>query len=122
MRYHLWFTRISRNGPYGVRDSSAVTGEPGLSPTARWAVRAAAPRCIHGKLLSLISPNRGLSRQESVPLLLLFLTLCKLYHSFLSLSTPFSRWRRYSRNSGVFDQYVTPQWSKSHCSMYSLHS
>ena len=29
---------------------------------------------------------------------------------------------KYAENSGVFDQYRTPQWAKSHCSSYALHS
>ena len=35
MRYHLWFARPSRDGPWGVRDSLAVTGETRPVPYPR---------------------------------------------------------------------------------------
>ena len=75
MRYHLWFASFSRKGPHGVHDSRMVTDASGLSPTASWTVRAAAPRGIHKAVLSPVAPTRGFSEQEHSLLLILFLTV-----------------------------------------------
>ena len=86
MRYHLWFAPVSRPAPHGVRDSGAVTGAPGLSPTGVKRVQAAAPRCIHRPALSPSHLSRGLSAQGHIRLLFLLLAVGKLYHSFSPLS------------------------------------
>lgn len=75
MRYHLWFASFSQKRPHGVHDSRTVTDASGLSPTASWTVRAAAPRGIHKDFLSPVTPTRGLSEQEYSLLLVLFLTV-----------------------------------------------
>ena len=70
MRYHLWTVLSSRAGPYGVLDSGAVTGAPGL-PYWTNAFRG----LLRGVFPGASSPPftvRGLSGQEMRLLLVLF--------------------------------------------------
>jgi len=78
MRYHLWFVCPSRNRPLGVRDSIAVTGETGLSPTAPVRFGRLLQGVIHLTLLSSVTPTRKLSEQVHARLLILFFAVCKL--------------------------------------------
>ena len=77
----------SRRGPRGVRDSGAVTGAPGLSPTGPVGRFG---RLLQGVFTPRSSPpshqNRGLSGQEPTALLVLFFAVCQMYHSFFPLS------------------------------------
>ena len=46
MRYHLWYAFTSRQKPWGVRDSNAVTGAH--RPVPYWAVLGGSGGCSEG--------------------------------------------------------------------------